>query len=119
MDTVRRFVVSSTLVVSAILFSGAALAAGSITIISPKDGAQLESGSGNELEYNVELSPNGNHLHVYVDDGDPMIVRSVSGCPCSVSLPDLEPGEHEIVVKEATSSHAMTGVEASVDFTVK
>ena len=119
MNTVGRFIVSSTLVTSAMLFSGAVLAAGSITIISPKDGASLSSGSGNKLEYNVELSPNGNHLHVYVDNGDPIIDRNVSGCPCSIDLPDLSPGKHEIVVKEATSSHAMTGVEAYTSFTVK
>ncbi len=119
MDTVRRFIVSSTLVVSATLFSGAVFAAGSITIISPKDGSELMSGSGDKLEYNVQLSPNGNHLHVYVDGGKPMIVRNVSGCPCSVDLPDLSSGKHEIVIKEATSSHAMTGLDATTSFTVK
>ena len=118
MKTTSRFIVGCTLF-SAILFSGAALAAGSITINSPKDGAELMSGSGDKLEYNVDLSPNGNHLHVYIDNQDPMIVRSVSGCPCSVDLPDLAPGKHTIVIKEATASHAMTGVEASVTVNVK
>ena len=118
MNTVGR-IISSALVASAILFSGAALAAGSITVISPKDGAVLDSGSGNKLEYNVELSPNGNHLHVYVDGGRPIIDRNVSGCPCSIDLPDLSSGKHEIVIKEATSSHAMTGLETSVSFSVK
>lgn len=119
MHTVRHFIVSSTLVASAMLFCGAAFAAGSITIISPKDGAELSSGSGNKLEYNVQLSPSGNHLHVYIDNRDPIIDHSVSGCPCSIVLPDLPPGKHDIVVKEATSSHALTGVEAYVSVTVK
>ena len=119
MNTVGRFIVGSTLAVTTIFFSGAVLAAGSVTIMSPKDGGELASGSGNKLEYNVELSPNGNHLHVYVDGGNPMIVRSVSGCPCSINLPDLSSGKHEIVIKEATASHAMTGVETSTAFTVK
>jgi hypothetical protein len=118
MHTFRRFIVRS-LAISTMLLSGAALAGGSITILSPKDGAQLSSGSGNKLEYNVQLSPNGNHLHVYIDNGDPIIVRSVTGCPCSITLPDLAPGKHDIVVKEATASHAMTGVEAYTSVTVK
>ena len=119
MNTVGRFIMSSTSVAAAILFSGTVLAAGSITILTPKDGAVLNSGSGNKLEYNVQLSPNGNHLHVYIDNGDPIIDRSVSGCPCSLDLPDLGPGKHEIVIKEATSSHAMTGVEGHVTVNVK
>jgi hypothetical protein len=118
MNTMSRFIFGCTLT-SAILFSGTVLAAGSITIISPKDGAELMSGSGNKLEYNIELSPDGNHIHVYVDDGKPIIDRDVSGCPCSLDLPDLGPGQHKIVMKEATSSHDMTGVEASVSVTVK
>ena len=119
MNIVNRFIGGSALMVSAMLFSGTVLAAGSISIVSPKDGAELMSGSGNNLEYNVELSPNGNHLHVYVDSQKPIIARSVSDCPCSVELPDLSAGPHKIVIKEATSSHDMTGVEASVSFTVK
>ncbi len=118
MKTMSRFIVACTLP-SAILFSGAAFAAGSITIISPKDGAELMSGSGDKLEYNVNLSPNGNHLHVYIDDQNPIIDRKVSGCPCDLDLPTLAPGTHKIVIKEATASHAMTGVEASVTVNVK
>ncbi len=45
---------------------------GSITIISPKEGAVL-GGGGNKLEYNVHLSPKGNHLHIYIDNQDPII----------------------------------------------
>ncbi len=119
MHTARRFIAGSILAVSTILLCGAAFAAGSITIISPKDGAVLSSGSGNKLEYNVQLSPDGNHLHVYIDNGDPIIDHSVSGCPCSIDLPDLSPGKHDIVIKEATSSHALTGVEAYASITVK
>lgn len=111
------------------LFFGFALAAllspvfaadsGSITITSPANGAMLPSDSGNKLEFNVHLSPNGNHVHIYVDDQDPIVFRDVSHCPCSIKLPSLSSGKHTIVVKEATSGHAMTGVQASVTATVK
>ena len=86
---------------------------GSITIISPKDGAVL-GGGGNKLEYNVHLSPNGNHLHIYIDNQDPIIDKNVSNCPCSIGLPALAAGKHVIAVKEATAGHALTGVQSTV-----
>lgn len=91
---------------------------GSITIISPKEDAVLQGG-GNKLEYNLHLSPNGNHLHIYIDDQNPIVDRNVSNCPCSIDLPTLSPGKHVIVVKEATASHALTGVQSTVTTTVK
>jgi len=92
---------------------------GSITITSPTNGEVLPSDSGNKLAFNVHLGPNGNHVHIYVDDQNPIVFRDVSHCPCSIDLPVLTSGKHTIVVKEATSSHAMTGVQASVTATVK
>ena len=96
----------------------AADSAGSITITSPANGATLQA-AGNKLEFNVHLGPNGNHVHIYVDDENPIVFRDVSHCPCSIDLPKLSSGKHTIVVKEATSGHAMTGVQAVVTATVK
>lgn len=97
----------------------AADSAGSITITSPANGAMLKSGSGNKLDFDVHLGPTGNHVHIYVDDQNPIVFRDVSHCPCSIDLPKLSPGKHTIVVKEATSSHALTGVQGSVTATVQ
>lgn len=94
-------------------------AVGSITITSPANDAVLQSATGNKLEFNVHLSPKGHHVHVYIDDQDPIVFRDVGNCPCSIPLPKLSSGKHIIVVKEATSSHAMTGVQSSVTTTVK
>ena len=91
---------------------------GSITIISPKDGAVL-GGGGNKLEYDVHLSPNGNHLHIYIDNQDPIITKNVSTCPCSIGLPALATGKHVLAVKEATAGHALTGVQSAVTVNVK
>src|ERR1035438_6924221 len=88
-------------------------AAGSITITSPVNNAVLQSAAGNKLEFNVHLGPDGNHVHVYIDDQKPIVFRDVSHCPCSIDLPKLSSGKHTIVVKEATSSHALTGVQGS------
>lgn len=97
----------------------AAADTGSITILSPKDGAVIQSGAASTLEYNVHLSPNGNHLHVYVDDQNPIIVHQVSDCPCSVALPALSQGKHVILLREASSAHSPTGVQGSVTITAK
>ena len=97
------------------LIASSALAAqGSITITSPANGAILQSNALNKLDFNVKLSPNGNHLHIYIDDGNPIIDRDIGHCPCSIDLPKLSPGKHVIAVKEATASHALTGVEGTV-----
>jgi len=93
--------------------------AGSITITSPADGATLMSDSGNKLDFNVHLGPTGNHVHIYVDDQNPIVYRDVGNCPCSINLPVLGSGKHTVVIKEATVSHALTGVQASTAFTVK
>lgn len=96
-----------------------AAANASITITSPADGAVLQSAMGNKLDFNVQLSPKGNHVHIYVDDQKPIVFRDVGRCPCNVDLPQLTPGKHTIAVKEATSSHALTGVQGTVTVTVK
>ncbi len=92
---------------------------GAITILAPTADTVMQSGVESKLEFNVQLSPRGNHLHIYVDSQDPIIARNVAHCPCSVTLPKLSPGKHVIVIKEATSGHAMTGIESSVTTTVK
>jgi hypothetical protein len=91
----------------------------SIEILSPKEG-EIWTAGAHVVKYQVHPSPNGNHLHVYVDQQDePIISHQMSHCPCSEQLPDLGPGTHRVTIKEATASHSLTGVESSVSFTVK
>ncbi len=92
---------------------------GSVSIISPKTDAVLKSGAANKLEFDVKLGPNGNHVHIYVDNGSPIVDRDIGYCPCTIDLPKLSPGKHTIAVKEATSAHALTGAQASVTVMVK
>jgi len=92
---------------------------GSVKILSPMDGQTVDGSGGVELKYNVTLSPNGGHLHVYVDHRRPIIDHDVSGCPCTLKLPDLSPGKHRVAVKEATPNHHLTGVGSTVTFNVK
>lgn len=92
---------------------------GYIKIIAPTDGKVLNNGRGDKLKYDVKLSPDGNHLHVYVDNNRPIIDHKVKGCPCAITLPPLSPGKHTVAVKEATKHHHLTGLMSSVTFDVK
>jgi hypothetical protein len=89
---------------------------GSITIESPKDGAKIGANSGIKVEFKVQHSADGNHLHFYVDDGNPTIVREWNG---SVTLPGVSPGKHEICIKEATAIHVLTGLEKCISVEAK
>ena len=97
----------------------ASMSKGYIKIIAPTDGKVLESERGDKLKYDVQLSPDGNHLHVYVDSNKPIIDRKVKGCPCAITLPPLSPGKHTVAIKEATKHHHLTGLASSVTFDVK
>jgi hypothetical protein len=108
-------------VLGLMVLSGSVFAAdaGSISILSPQDGATIAGGTAVKLDFNLHPSPAGNHLHIYVDDQKPLVNRNVSGCPCSMDLPVLSPGKHVIIIKEARSDHSLTGVEKGVTFQVK
>ena len=101
------------------VFANDGSTSGSITITSPMSDTVLQSATENKLEFKIQLSPSGNHVHVYIDEQDPIVFRNVSHCPCSIALPKLASGKHTLVIKEATSSHAMTGLEGKVIITVK
>ena len=120
MNITSRLVVRCFVTLTLFIPEGVTFAAeGSITILEPKNGAELASGSDNKLKYDVKLSSSGSHLHVYVDDQPPIIVRKVKMCPCSVELPKLGAGKHKIMIKESTSGHSLTSVENSVTVSVK
>lgn len=120
MKLLKHLLICSSLVIPTTAALAAEVAAdGSITISSPADGAILQSATGNKVDFDVHLSPKGNHVHIYVDNQKPIVYQDVSRCPCSVDLPNLTSGKHTIAVKEATSSHALTGIEGMVTVTVK
>ena len=89
---------------------------GSIQITSPQDGATINGQSDNELMFDVHPSPDGNHVHIYVDDGRPTIVRKWKD---SFTLPMLSPGKHEICVKEAMVNHILAGLQKCISVTAK
>lgn len=91
-------------------------AGGSVTIESPKDGATVMANKGVPVTFKVHHTANGNHLHFYVDNGDPIIVRKWQG---SETLPGLSPGKHEICIKEATVDHVLTGLQKCITVDAK
>ena len=86
---------------------------GSVNIIFPKDGATLNGQNENKLSYEVVPGPNGDHVHVYVDNNED-VVRILKG---DYTLPKLSPGEHTIAIKVVNKNHTPIGVEKSIKVT--
>lgn len=89
---------------------------GEIQISSPMDNAEVDGQAKNEIMYDAQHTPGGNHLHFYVDDGQPTIVRQWKG---SFTLPRLSPGKHNVCIKEAMVNHALTGLQKCITLNAK
>ncbi|MHB8236751.1 MAG: hypothetical protein ACYDDD_04710 [Acidithiobacillus ferrivorans] len=87
-----------------------------IKILSPANGAQLGAGTPVVLSYDVTLAPNGNHIHVYVDNHMAGLSHELKG---NFSVGRLAPGTHTICIKEATAAHVLIGVNRCIVVTVK
>lgn len=86
-----------------------------IKIASPADNATI-TGNSVTVEYEVKPSSNGDHIHIYVDDRKPDVLRQLKG---SYEVTDLTPGTHAIVIKEVNAGHTPTGHDATVHVTVQ
>jgi hypothetical protein len=82
-----------------------------ISILSPKDGAELDAGESYPLEYAVVPGPGGDHFHVWVDGERGPGVHVMSG---KYDLPKLTPGEHTITIKVVDKGHVPTGPEKTI-----
>ena len=68
------------LFVCALGLSGAVLAQdASVTISSPVDGAKVGTSEPVSVAYEVVPGPNGNHVHLYVDDSEIAVLRQLKG----------------------------------------
>ncbi len=88
----------------------------SVTIVSPKDGAELPSAKDIIISYEMTPGPKGDHVHFYVDGGNAGLMREKKG---SFNMTKLKPGKHVLAVKLVNAGHAPIGVETSVTVTVK
>ena len=84
----------------------------SVTISSPQEGAKISPKTEVNVTYAIVLGPNGNHAHLYVDNGEPVILRALKG---SHSVGTLVPGKHQICLKEVNKAHTPTGAQACVN----
>ena len=84
-----------------------------VTITAPADQSEI-NGNSVTVTYEVNPSPSGDHIHIYVDDRKPDILRKLKG---SYEVTDLAPGEHTITVKEVNAGHTPTGHEAVLHIT--
>lgn len=87
----------------------------SVKITSPADGSKLDVMAQNKLVYEVMPGPQGDHVHLYVDNKEAAILRQLKG---SYALATLSPGQHDICVKVVNKSHTPIGVEQCVKVTV-
>jgi len=94
-----------------------AMAAGeNIDIISPVDGARLDSKAENKMDYNVTLGAAGGHVHLYVDGEEAALLRQAKG---SYTFDHLSQGKHEICLKIVNKNHTPIGVERCIKVTVQ
>ncbi len=101
------------LFLATLLVSGSAFAAGgSVTILSPANGATLNANEDLTLSYEAIPGPGGDHLHVYLDWQFVNLARSMKG---EVRVGALSPGKHHLCVTVASAGHMPTGKESCVD----
>ena len=97
-------------------FPTAGLAQGKVTITSPAQGATLDAMDENQLVYEVDPGPRGDHVHVYVDDKEVGILRKLKG---SYTLETLSSGKRDICIKVVNKAHVPVGIEQCVQVTMK
>lgn len=91
-------------------------AEGSITIKTPADGATVSQDADTEVAYSATLGPNGDHLHIYLDNKRIDVLHQLEG---KADVGYIPPGEHKICIAENTRSHVATGVETCISVTSK
>jgi hypothetical protein len=81
----------------------------SISISSPLDGAKISRKSKIEVSYEAVPGQNGDHVHLYVDDQEAVVLRKLKG---NHTIESLDPGKHAICIKIVNKAHAPIGVQA-------
>lgn len=89
---------------------------GKVTIVSPADGATVDSGYKTEVKYEAVPGPDGDHLHLNVDGKRVEVVRQLKG---TVTVEALPPGKHKICLAVNTKAHVPTGAEGCLNVTSK
>jgi hypothetical protein len=97
-------------------FPTTSLGQGKVLITSPAAGATLDAMDENQLVYEVDPGPRGDHVHVYVDNKEVGILRKLKG---SYTLETLTSGKRNLCVKVVNKAHVPVGIEQCVQVAVK
>ena len=104
------------LLICSLGLSGAVLAEdASVTISSPADGAKVSASAPTTVSYEVVPGPKGDHVHLYVDNGEAKVLRQLKGTTTTVDA--LKAGPHSICIKVVDKSHTPIGVEKCIKVT--
>ncbi|MDO8369435.1 MAG: hypothetical protein Q7S71_01755 [Candidatus Nitrotoga sp.] len=87
----------------------------SVTISSPIDGAKISRKSKIEVSYEIMPGQNGDHVHLYVDDKEAVVIRKLKG---NHIVEPLDPGKHAICIKIVNKGHTPIGVQACTNINV-
>ena len=107
----------SLIIVTFLLGANLAFAdTGKVTIISPADGAMVDSYDKTAVKYEATTGPEGDHLHLNVDGKRVDVIHQLKGTAMVDALP---PGKHQICLAINTKGHVPTGVEGCINVTSK
>lgn len=87
----------------------------SISISSPLDGAKISRKSKIEVSYDIVPGQNGDHVHLYIDDKEAVVLRKLKG---NYTIESLDPGKHTICIKIVNKGHAPIGVQACTNISI-
>ncbi|GEM_PF-318145 len=82
----------------------------------PHDGEKLAATSRKQIDYEVDPGPRGDHIHLYVDNGEVAILRKLAGVHL---LEPMAPGPHTLCIKVVNKAHVPIGVEQCVKVNVE
>jgi hypothetical protein len=81
----------------------------SVTISSPADNAKVSHTSKVDVSYEVAPGMSGDHVHLYVDEMEAVVLRKLKGVH---TLDPLTTGKHTICIKIVNKGHTPIGTQA-------
>lgn len=87
----------------------------SVTISSPTDGSKISGKSKIEISYEVTRGQHGDHVHLYVDEKEVVVLRKLKG---NYTVESLDPGKHAICIKIVNKGHTPIGVQACTNINI-
>ncbi len=86
------------------------------TILSPADGAKLETKHTYKLEYEVKPVAKADHVHLYVDGDEAAMVHKLKG---TFKLGPLKAGDRKVCVSPVNKNHTPIGAQTCINVTVQ